>query len=296
MKKLNLKEVQSWTKREMLSFLAVRDVTINRKMLKKELISKVRDKKDLPEVNEFLPFSGSDMRQMILVMNAFLSSLFAMDMSGSQSRNRLYSLARLYLCFSSRLDKYLMQKNPSWTTTFSLLGMLRVADTFELAPYPICFYEGDGMGEGIIKEIRPILLTGLRKGWTVAGQETFYRMKTLLYMQDLLLNKHSLSLVLLQKKPVRSKTKIYKFSADVQDALANQKPFAFSLFKEVFTNERVMGIIICFHKKYYIRVIHVHDQPSFHDPNGFAYFTTTMIPKIEHIIIDKDKLNIIALT
>ena len=124
--------------------------------------------------------------------------------------------------------------------------MLRIADTFQVAPYPICFYEGDGMGEGIIKEIRPILLTGLRKGWTMAGQGTYYRMKTLKYMQDMLLTTSSLTLVTSKKKPVRSKTKIYKFAADVEHAIQTLKPFAFSLFTKIITGERVLAILLCF--------------------------------------------------
>ena len=132
----------------------------------------------------------------MLVLNSFLSVLFAMDITGKTAMNRLSSLARFYLCLTSRMDKYLMKKSPSWMTTFSLLGMLQIVDTYQLAPYPVCFYEGDGMGEGIIKDIRPILLTGLRKGWTTAGQGTYYRMKTLSYIQELLLSKSSLVLVL----------------------------------------------------------------------------------------------------
>ena len=124
----------------------------------------VKSSKDLPAKKIFEPFSGTNMRQMVLVLNSFLSALFSMDLTGEKAKNRLSSIARMYLCCSSRLDQFLLKKNPSWLSTFSLLGMLRVTDTFHLAPYPICFYEGDCMGEGIVKEIQPILLFGLRKG------------------------------------------------------------------------------------------------------------------------------------
>ena len=236
------------------------------------------------------------MRQMMLVLNSFLSALFAMDITGKTAMNRLSSLARFYLCLTSRMDKYLMKKSPSWITTFSLLGMLQIVDTYQLAPYPVCFYEGDGMGEGIIKDIRPILLTGLRKGWTTAGQGTYYRMKTLSYMQELLLSKSSLALVLSQRKPVRSKTKVYKYAADVEHAIDNCEPFAFALFSTIFTGEKVIGIVICFAKQHYFRILNVDNEEAFQDPHGFTYFSTSMFPKKESIAVDVENLSSLALT
>ena len=147
LKSLNINLLDTWSKKEMLSWLSVRGVTINRKMLKKELMLKVKESKDLPEIQEFQPFSGKDMREMILTLNSFLSALFATDLEGKKAVHRLNSLARQYLSLSARLDQYLMLKKPSWITTFSLLGMLRIPKTFEIVPYPICFYEGDDMGE-----------------------------------------------------------------------------------------------------------------------------------------------------
>ena len=202
----------------------------------------------------------------------------------------------MYLAFSSRLDKFLMKTTPSWITTFSLLGMLRSADTFSLAPYPICFYEGDGMGEGIVKEIRPILLPGLRKGWTVAGQGTYYRTQTLTYMQDMLLSNSSLDLIASKKKPVRAHTKVYKYAANVEHALDNLEPFAFSLFRKIFTGEQVIGIVLCFNKQHFIRVLHVANDATFQDPYGFAYFSTETLPKNEHIVVDAEDLSTMALT
>ena len=175
--------------------------------------------------------------------------------------------------------------------TFSLLGMLRAGEIFEVAPYPICFYEGDGMGEGIVKEIRPILLSGLRKGWTTAGQETYYRTKTLTYMQDLLLTQTALNVITTKKKPVRPNTKVYRFAADIEYALEKKNPFAFSLFRNKVTQENVIAIVVSFQKQMYIRVLHVDNQASFQDPHGFAYFATSMKPITEHTIIEEQSLS-----
>ena len=96
------------------------------KELKSDLIDMVKSSQNLSEKQTFQPFSGSDMRYMMLVLNAFISALFAMDITGKKARNRLSSLARLYLCIASKLDHFLLKKKPCWLPTFSLLGMLRV--------------------------------------------------------------------------------------------------------------------------------------------------------------------------
>ena len=293
---LNIDQVHNWSKKDMLSWLSVRRVPINRKMLKQELILKVKESKDISEVRPFKSFSGHDMRQMMLALNSFLSAMFATDLKGNKAIYRLNSLARLYLCFSVRIDQYLMHKKPTWITTFSLLGMLRVSQALEVVPYPICLYEGDDMGEGIVKDVRPMLLTGLRKGWSLAAHGTFYRMKTLSYMQDLLLTKDCLDILAVKKRPVRSKVKIYKYVATVEDAIKSGQPFVFALFREIFTGERLIGIVYSHQKQYYIRVLNVADEATFQDPCGFAYFTTSTLPKKEHIILDDQYLNSIALT
>ena len=165
--------------------------------------------------------------------------------------------------------------------------MSRASDIFEVAPYPICFYEGDGMGEGIVKEIRPILLSGLRKGWTIAGQETYYRTKTLAYMQDMLLTQTAMNIVTAKKKPVRPNTKVYRLAAELEYALKMNNAFSFSLFRNLVTQENVLAVVISFEKQKYIRVLHVDNEASFQDPHGFAYFATSMMPILEHTIIDE---------
>jgi len=293
---LKIKQLVKWTRKDMFAYLQLRGITMASKALKSELIDMVKSSQNLSEKQTFEPFSGSDMRYMMLVLNAFISALFAMDITGEKARNRLSSLARLYLCIASKLDHFLLKKKPCWLSTFSLLGMLRVGDTTELAPFPICFYEGDGMGEVILKEIRPILLSVLRKGWTIAGHSTYYRMKTLGYMQDMLLSKSSLNVLMARRKPVRVVTKNYKFAADVEYAMENKSPFAFSIFRKLLTQDRVIAVVLCYLRRYYIRVLHVAETEVFQDPHGFAYFSTSFLPVVEHEVIDPEYLRSDTLT
>ena len=288
--KLDIKKLNRWTKKDMQGYLSLRDVSFHQSCHKNELTNLVKASEGFPIKHKFQPFSGTDMRQMMVILNSFLSSLFATDITGHIAKNRLSSIARLYLSFTSRLDKFLLKKNPSWLTTFSLLGMLRAGDIFELAPYPICFYEGDGMGEGIVKEIRPILMSGLRKGWTIAGQAAYYRTKTLSYMQDMLFTQVALNIVTAKKKPIRQDTKVYRYVADVEHAMENKHPFAFSVFRHLITEEKVIAIVVSFEKQLYIHILHVASRESFQDPHGFAYFAIALHPTIQHTVIDSQFL------
>ena len=129
---MNIKDFKKWSRKEKFAYLQMRGIYLNSRSLKSELFEMVKVSKDLPAKKIFEPFSGTDMRQMVLVLNSFLSALFSMDLTGEKAKNRLSSIARMYLCCSSRLDQFLLKKNPSWLSTFSLLGMLRVTDTFIL--------------------------------------------------------------------------------------------------------------------------------------------------------------------
>ena len=296
MENLKISEINNWSKDELVTWLSVRGVSVSRKMTQKELILKAKEGESLKEVHSWRPFSGKDLRQMMLVLNSFQSALFATDMTGKTAVHRLETLARLYLCLTSNLDKYTLQKKPTWLRTFSLLGMLRVSKIFEVAPYPVSFYEGNTTGEGIVKDIRPMLLTGLRKGWTVAGQATYYRMKTLAYMKDFLLTKESNNIINTQARSVRSRIKLYKYVTDIENSLNRGVPFSFAVFTEVLTGERILGVVLSSGKQYYIRVLHVSARETFLDPCGFPYFQASLHPRVEHVVLDPQRLCTVSLT
>ena len=68
-------------------------------------------------------------------------------------------------------------------------------------------------------------------------------------------------------------------------------PFAFSLFRLKITRERVIAIVTSYHKQLYICVLHVANKESFQDKNGFAYFETSLNPKVEHSITNHEHLS-----
>ena len=75
-------------------------------------------------------------------------------------------------------------------------------------------------------------------------------------------------------------------AAELEYALKKNNAFPFSLFRNLVTQENVLAVVVSFEKQKYIRVLHVDNEASFQDPHGFAYFATSMMPILEHTIID----------
>ena len=74
--KLDINKIYRWTKKDMQGYLSLRDVTFQQNSHKNELTNLVKASRNLPIKYKFEPFSGTDMRQMMAVLNSFLSSLF----------------------------------------------------------------------------------------------------------------------------------------------------------------------------------------------------------------------------
>ena len=72
--------------------------------------------------------------------------------------------------------------------------------------------------------------------------------------------------------------------------MKEKSPFAFSLFKVLITRETIIAIVTTYEQQLYIRVLHVANKETFQDKDGFAYFETSLNPKIEHPIIDREHL------
>ena len=95
---LNIKHFNKWSRKDKFAYLHLRGIYPNSQSLKSELFEMAKASRDIQAKHTFEPFSGTDMRQMVLVLNFFLSALFSMDITGEKARNRLSATARMYLC------------------------------------------------------------------------------------------------------------------------------------------------------------------------------------------------------
>jgi len=152
---------KTWRKNECHAFLYARNIETKSKMTLNELILLVNRSFKEPVRRELIQVDGEFMRNAILTLNHYISAVFCQELSGKEGKNRATALARLYLTYTVLIDSHVLNTKHSWLTSYSLLGMLRLPDMYDLAPYPVCFYEGDRMGEGIVKDIRPLVWSGL---------------------------------------------------------------------------------------------------------------------------------------
>ena len=78
--------------------------------------------------------------------------------------------------------------------------------------------------------------------------------------------------------------------------MEKKNAFAFALFNDLITQQNVIAVVISFQKQQYICVLHVAHRESFQYPHGFAYFTTSMHPNIEHVVLNPVLLKSTTLT
>ena len=167
-----------------------------------------------------------------------------------------------------------MDMKQSWDSSYSLVGMLRLVEMYHLAPFPSCFYEGDAMGEGIIKDIRPLVLPGLRNGWSKSLIITYYENKALSYLMELVLGSEERAFLENQKAKSRvslSKLKLYKSYGEVSQLIQNANGvFSFGFFKRSgITGKHAIGILCKWREQQKaLKIIKVEHQQSKKDKRG----------------------------
>lgn len=114
-----------------------------------------------------VPLPAHKIRLLWNYVNNFCKSLMATDVTLDSAKNRTTAYAMIYLCLVdecyktiNRCDKY-----DGWSTTYTLLGILRAPSHFLDFKWVRALYEGGDMGEGVIRHIRPLSPTGIKDGW-----------------------------------------------------------------------------------------------------------------------------------
>ena len=286
----------AWTKKELVAYLHSRKIHFKLNMNKKELMLLVKRNFGTPVIANMNLVGGKKMREAICSLNKFVSIVYDKTLTGPLAKNRAKAHAMLYLCNSVVIDLHNMKTKNSWVSNYSVISMLRVAEIYDIAPYPLCFYEGDKLGEGMVKEIRPLVWTGLREGWSCSTQELYYRDLSLNYMEKLLLGKEELSF--LQKREeysreLTSKVRIYKSYAEVSMIINDAVGvFSFSLYRRENSNAEsnasyTIAVIARYNDGRLIaKELAVDSNPYQTDQYGLIYFETNMSESNAMPIID----------
>jgi hypothetical protein len=86
-------------------------------------------------------------------------AIFCTDIDKVQAKNRATASVMRFLSRIEVLDKKLNPKRvkPIWIAKFNFLGLLRVCEPFVEFKHVQKLYEGGVIGEGIVKELRPLV-------------------------------------------------------------------------------------------------------------------------------------------
>lgn len=259
---------ENWCRADIRNWLLMRGVNSNQRMTRKELLGLARQTVHDPVVRDLVDASGKEIQEMIAVLNCFLSSVFSCDLKGADALHRCMGFSRYYLSLVSKMDAHLGHKTKSWLSSYSLIGFLRIPDLYRIIPYPICLYEGDGMGEGIVKEIRPLTLTGLREGWASSCHSKYYRKKSLSTMEELLFGagEH------FDNRSIRCRLKMYSDFESVKLIIGNSKPFSFSVFTESLTGIKCLCVVVKNHDYNALYRLDVAHAASLQETFGYSYY------------------------
>ena len=285
-----------WKKNECHAFLYARNIETKSKMTLKELILMVNRSFKKPTERELVQVDAHFMRKTILILNNYISAVFCKDLTGSEGKNRATALARLYLANTVMIDKHVLNTNHSWLTTYSLLGMLRLPDMYDLTPFPLCFYEGDKMGEGIVKDIRPLVWAGLRDGWSKSTLISYYQNFSLSYITELIMGKDEMSVLHNQQVTSRSfssTVRFYKTYHEVNELMAiGDGVFSFALFQDKNNVENIVIGIICKDKNNgkTMRKIEAEAEGEERNESGFLYFKSKVSNDNSLLITNEEHL------
>jgi hypothetical protein len=86
-----------------------------------------------------------------------------------------------FLLLMENLDGCLnpRRKKTIWIAKFNFLGLLRVCDSFVHFRHVRNLYEGGSIGEGMVKELRPLVAKGVKDDWATNVLLSYYRQSSL---------------------------------------------------------------------------------------------------------------------
>ncbi len=132
------------------------------------------------------PITTDEIRDLVWRMYNMFRAIFCTNLMEVQAKNRATASVMRFLTLMEVLDRKLNPKmsKPIWIAKFNFLGLLRVCESFIQFKHVRNLYEGGVIGEGIVKELRPLVAKGVNGRWATNLLLAHYRNCTL----DLLMN------------------------------------------------------------------------------------------------------------
>jgi hypothetical protein len=194
------------------------------------------------------------------------------------AQNRATGSVVPFLSQIESLDQKLNPRRdkPIWIAKFNFLGLLRVCDSFVQFRHVRNLYEGGVIGEGIVKELRPLVAKGVHDKWSTNLLLSHYRNCTLdCLISALEVNDDNTESGYRLKYPLgenveSAKFKRYRSGSEVIHLMEKGMPISVLIYGSA--TDWMAGVIIIIQNHWYFREIFIlEDDDYIKDPFGFSY-------------------------
>jgi hypothetical protein len=121
-----------------------------------------------PEVNKpRVAITTEEIQILVAQMCNMFCAFLCIDLGEEPARNRSTAAVMRFLGHIEELDLKLNPKckEPIWIAKLNFLGLLKVCESFSDFQHVRNLHEGGFSGEGIVKEVRPLVAKGVHNSW-----------------------------------------------------------------------------------------------------------------------------------
>jgi hypothetical protein len=229
----------------------------------------------LPPLKIVTAVSRGEIRELIILLFQVFGTLFADDLAGIGAANRFEAVVIRFLDRLHNIGQALHpdKKHPIWLSKYGILGLLRCRQHFVDYTRVHSLYEGGIVGEGMVKELRPLCPNAVRAGWPRNLMEAYNRQNML----------HGLTMGF--QKPLEMDTaphvsrldpncKRYVSWQDVAHAMTSPTPISIVVIGT--EHESTCYVVVhMFHQSYKKPLTFDHIE-SYVDEFGFVYHNLTV--------------------
>ena len=237
------------------------------------------DPNGLPPLQPKIDVTPDNIRTLIYLTFRVFATLFALDIPSEAAGNRFEVLVVLFLDCIDRVGRQLhpTKASPIWLSKYGILGLLRCRQHFIDYTYMHSLYEGGIIGEGMVKELRPLCPNAVRSGWPCNLMNAYNRQNVLdSFTKGFETGATQISTCCDARLDPNYKR--YATWEDVRYEMSVPHPISIVMlaYKKVVT----CFIVVRMFGKSYKKAIQIDgSQVAFADPTGFLYHTILLDDK-----------------
>jgi hypothetical protein len=280
------KPQHKWTKEENVSWMEMRDIDFSPTITApeaREQVKRLLRKKKKPKVvyTARERIQPDEIRDLVSRMFEMFRSIFCMDLYGEEAKNRATASVMRFLCLMENLDKRMNPKREKhiWIAKFNFLSLLRICESFARFNQVRNLYEGGIIGEGMVKQLRPLVGKGVHGKWATNLLLAYYRHSTLDMIieaaEEMSGTTRTKKTCPLGKAVESCKFKRYSTTADVVHARDMGKPIPVLLYGG--EAKWKAGVIIVSQKHWYFQEILVIHGDSVTDMHGMTFHRIKLV-------------------